>query len=55
MIMVVRALTPERGVRMLEELHGAFHRHASILIPLLLLVVGLALLLVGEIGLAGER
>jgi cytochrome c biogenesis protein CcdA len=54
-IMVVRALTPERGVRVLEDLHGALHHHASILIPVLLLVVGVALLLVGGIGLAGDR
>jgi len=51
-IVVLRSLTGETGDRLLGHSHEAIQRAAPILIPLVVLVIAVALLVVGALGLA---
>ena len=54
-ILVLRSFAGERGMRSLRAARAWVNRHAPVLLPLLILVIAVALLLVGGLGLATGR
>jgi cytochrome c biogenesis protein CcdA len=51
-ILAVVKLSGNRGARVLADIHERLHRHAAVLIPAAVLVVGVVLVALGAVGLA---